>query len=148
VIAIDTNVLVYGEAVGSGSVQQKARSVIEAALDEGVVLSAQVLAETFRVLVGKSRLAALDARERIGRYQRSAVAIAPTQERTLVLALEIATVHRLQIFDAIILAAAAETDCRMLLSEDMQDGFVWRGVTVVNPFAAVPHPLLADLLRH
>jgi predicted nucleic acid-binding protein len=100
------------------------------------------------VLVGKSRRAALDARERIGRYQRSAVAIAPTQERTLVLALEIATVHRLQIFDAIILAAAAETDCRMLLSEDMQDGFVWRGVTVVNPFAAVPHPLLADLLRH
>ena len=35
----------------------------------------------------------------------------------------------------------------MLLSGDMQDGFVWRGVTVVNPFAATPHPMLVDLLR-
>ncbi|WP_205963481.1 PIN domain-containing protein [Roseicella aquatilis] len=32
--------------------------------------------------------------------------------------------------------SAAEAECRLLLSEDIQDGFTWRGVTVRNPFAA------------
>jgi hypothetical protein len=35
---------------------------------------------------------------------------------------------------------------RLLLSEDIQAGFTWRGVTVVNPFAAQPSPLLKGLL--
>jgi hypothetical protein len=29
----------------------------------------------------------------------------------------------------------------------MQDGFVYRGVTVANPFAETLHPLLASLLE-
>jgi predicted nucleic acid-binding protein len=44
------------------------------------------------------------------------------------------------------LAAAADAGCRLLLSEDLQEGFTWRGVTVVNPFADTRHPLLAALL--
>jgi predicted nucleic acid-binding protein len=44
-------------------------------------------------------------------------------------------------------AAAGEAGCRLLLSEDLQDGFVWGGVTVVNPFAPALHPWLADLLN-
>jgi len=44
------------------------------------------------------------------------------------------------------MSVAAEAGCRLLLSEDLQDGFTWRGVTVVNPFAAERHPLLAALL--
>jgi hypothetical protein len=42
-----------------------------------------------------------------------------------------------------ILSAAADARCRLLLSEDLQEGFTWRGVTVVNPFRAQRHPLLA-----
>ena len=58
---------------------------------------------------------------------------------------DVAVGHNLAIWDAIILAAAAEAGCRMLLSEDMQDGFTWGGVTIVNPFAPQPHKLLDDL---
>ncbi|TIP50920.1 MAG: PIN domain-containing protein, partial [Mesorhizobium sp.] len=36
--------------------------------------------------------------------------------------------------------------CRLLLSEDLQDGFTWGGVTVVNPFASPRHALLDALL--
>ena len=60
-------------------------------------------------------------------------------------ALELVAAHRLHFWDAAILAAAAEAECRLLLSEDLQDGLVWRGVTVANPFAASPHPRLAAL---
>jgi predicted nucleic acid-binding protein len=40
-----------------------------------------------------------------------------------------------------------EADCRLLLSEDMQDGFIWHGVTIANPFAHPRHPLLEGLLE-
>ena len=43
--------------------------------------------------------------------------------------------------------AAAEAGCRLLLSEDMHDGFTGRGVTITNPFASSRHPLLAATLK-
>jgi predicted nucleic acid-binding protein len=46
----------------------------------------------------------------------------------------------------VVLAASAEAECRLLLSEDLQEGFTWRGVAVTNPFAATLHPMLAALL--
>ena len=61
-------------------------------------------------------------------------------------AADLAADRRLGIWDSLMVAVAAEGDCRLLLSEDMQDGFSWRGVTVVNPFAAKRHPLLDALL--
>ena len=54
--------------------------------------------------------------------------------------------HGLQIWDAVFLAVTAENRCRMLLSEDMQHGFTWRGVTVVNPCQFPSHPLLSSIL--
>ena len=70
----------------------------------------------------------------------------PTTEQTMLAATDLATDHDLSIWDAVILAASAEAGCRLLLSEDMQNGFAWRGLTVTNPFATTPHPLLATLL--
>jgi predicted nucleic acid-binding protein len=61
-------------------------------------------------------------------------------------AADLATDHQLSIWDAIILSAASQAGCRLLLSEDLQDGFTWGGVTVVNPFSAPRHLLLNTLL--
>ncbi|MFL4976147.1 MAG: PIN domain-containing protein [Microvirga sp.] len=77
---------------------------------------------------------------------RNAYTIQPTTPATLDAALDLAVDHRLSIWDAVIFNAAAEAGCRLLLSEDLGEGFTWRGLTVVNPFAASPHPLLARLL--
>jgi predicted nucleic acid-binding protein len=55
-------------------------------------------------------------------------------------AMELVASHRLSFRDAIMLAAAAQTGCRLLVSEDMQDGFTWRGVTIRNPFSGAKHP--------
>jgi len=70
-----------------------------------------------------------------------------TSTTVLRAALDLTVDHRLTIWDAIILACAAENGCRLLLSEDLQDGFTWNGVTVANPFAAKKHALLAGLLE-
>jgi predicted nucleic acid-binding protein len=45
-----------------------------------------------------------------------------------------------------IVSAAADAGCALLLSEDMQHGFVARGLTVVNPLAETVHPKLAALV--
>jgi predicted nucleic acid-binding protein len=49
------------------------------------------------------------------------------------------------IWDSVILSAAAHAGCRLLLSDDYQDGFTWSGVTVTNPFLSSRHPLLEAL---
>lgn len=61
-------------------------------------------------------------------------------------AIDLATGHKLQFWDALILSTAASGGCSLLLSEDMQDGFAWGGVTVVNPFAEKMHKRLARVL--
>ena len=144
--AADTNVLVYAEGVGDPRRERVANRVLNAIPARDFVLPAQVIGEVFRVLSRKTTASPADIKAKIARWQTFAT-VAPTTGSTIEAALELACEHRLQIFDATILAASAEAGCRILLSEDMPDGFVWRGVTVVNPFAPRPHPLLADLLR-
>ena len=61
-------------------------------------------------------------------------------------AVDLAAEHSFDIWDAVILAVAAEAGCGLLLTEDLQDGFIWRGLTVSNPFAAQVHPLLASIV--
>jgi len=53
--------------------------------------------------------------------------------------------HKLQFWDSLILIAAANAGCTLLLPEDMQSGFVTRGITIVDPFAKPLHPKLAAL---
>jgi predicted nucleic acid-binding protein len=40
----------------------------------------------------------------------------------------------------------SDAGCRLLLSEDLQEGFTWSGVTVANPFAPARHALLDAVL--
>ena len=69
-----------------------------------------------------------------------------TSAAVIVNATDLASDHGLTIWDSVLPAAAAEAGCRLLLSEDLQEGFTWLGVTVTNPFAPTLHPILAALL--
>jgi len=70
-----------------------------------------------------------------------------TSAAVMVSAADLASGHGLSIWDSVILLASAEAGCRLLLSEDFQERFAWRGVTVTNPFARELHPLLPALLK-
>jgi predicted nucleic acid-binding protein len=72
--------------------------------------------------------------------------ISDTTATVMAAAVDLAADYHLGIRDAVILAAAAEAGCRLLLSEDFQEGFTWSGVTVTNPFSSPRHPLLDALL--
>ena len=139
--ALDANILAYAEGVGDKIRCNKARELV-ARLPEGTaLLPAQVLGELQRVLVGKAGRAPEQARHAILEWGDS-FPVADSTWTALQSALDLAADHSLAIWDALILAVAAEHQCRLLLSEDLHHGFTWRGVTVVNPFLPAAHPLL------
>jgi len=140
-VALDTNFLVYAERLQDASKSAQAADVLEHIAADSIVIPAQVLGELHNVLVRKVRKPAAEARWTVLDWQDRFI-VAATTERVIARAMDLAADHRFATWDGIILAAASEAGCRVLLSEDMQHGFTWVGVTVVNPFAATPHPLL------
>jgi predicted nucleic acid-binding protein len=109
------------------------------------VLPAQALGELFNVLVRKARRIPARAREAV-LTGRDAYAVVDTSAAVIINTTDLASDHGLTIWDSVILAVSAEAECRLLLSEDFQEGFTWRGVTVTNPFAVTLHPILKALL--
>jgi predicted nucleic acid-binding protein len=144
-VALDTNVLVYAEGVNGRDRQSAALALLAQVDREQVLLPVQVLEELFHVLSRKSGRSPDVARQVVKAWKDSCETHDTTAE-TLGRGLDLAVEHGMSTWDAIILAAASEAGCRVLLSEDMKDGFVWGGVTVVNPFATRPSPLLAAIL--
>jgi len=145
-IAFDTNVVGYAEGLDDAVRCRQARDLLVELQSHALVMPVQVAAELHRLVMRRSRVDAGQARIVVERWANALPFRPPTTVQTWEAALDLAAEHRLQIFDAIVLAVSAEAGCSLLLSEDMQDGFVWRGLTVVNPFAGKLHPLLADLL--
>ena len=144
-IALDTNVLAYAEGTNGAGMRDKTLQLVQRLPQTGILLPVQTLGELFNVLVRKARRQPARARAAVLSWS-DAYGVIETSEAVMVSAMDIAADHGLTIWDSVVLAASAEAECRLLLSEDLQDGFTWRGVTVVNPFSAVPHPLLLSLL--
>ena len=125
--------------------RDKALEAIERLPPEAIVLPVQALGELFNVLVRKAKRRPGRARAAVLSW-RDSYAVVETSAAVIVNATDLAADHGLTIWDSVVLAAAAEAGCRLLLSEDLQEGFTWRGVTVTNPFAPTLHPILAALL--
>lgn len=145
-VALDTNVLAYAEGVGTKEKRDRTVEVL-GQLDAGaVLLPAQTLGELFRVLTGKAKRTAMQARSAVLGWA-DAYPVADSTWSAFQGAFDLCADHALPIWDALILSAAAEQRCRLLLSEDLQHGFTHRGVTVVNPYVTPTNPLLAELLE-
>ena len=138
-LAIDTNVLVYAEGVNGADRKAEALNILQGFEDWDVIIPVQALGELFTVLTRKAKWTAHDARAAILSW-RDAYTTVGTTTAVMIEAMELVTSHKLSLWDSVMLAAAAQADCQMLLSEDLQHGFTWRGVTVRNPFTTAPPP--------
>lgn len=144
-VALDTNILAYAEGVNGADRATAARDLVQRLPADDVVLPVQVLGELFNVLIRKAKWTPDAARTAILSWH-DAFAVIDTSMGIMAAAADLAHDHQLGIWDAVILAAAAEGGCRLLLSEDLQDGFTWHGVTVADPFASTRHALLEVFL--
>ncbi|MFZ4539917.1 PIN domain-containing protein [Propionivibrio sp.] len=145
-VALDTNILAYAEGLGDKLRCSMALQLVEQLHSAEVVLPAQTLGELSRVLTGKAKRTPSQAREAVLGWADS-FEVADSTWFAFQAALDLTVDHQLPMWDALILAIAAENHCRLLLSEDFHNGFTWRGVTVANPFVEPRAPLLTGLLH-
>ncbi|MGH6677391.1 MAG: PIN domain-containing protein [Bradyrhizobium sp.] len=144
-VALDTNVLANAEGVNGADQRLATLDLVQRLPQEATVIPVQVLGELFSVLVRKAGKSRAEAREALLSW-RDAFPVVETSPEIMLSAVDLATDHQFGIWDAVVMSAASQAGCRLLLSEDLQDGFTWSGVTVVNPFAVPPHALLSALL--
>ena len=144
-VAVDTNVLAYAEAVNGAKNRDAAVALLQALPPESTLVPVQALGELFTVLVRKAGKSRADAAAAVLSWG-DAFPLIETSNDVLLAATDLANAHQLSLWDAVMLSAAADARCRLLLSEDLQEGFTWRGVTVTNPFASRRHPLLEALV--
>jgi len=148
-VALDSNILAYLAGVihveADKTKVDKALTVIEQLSNVRLIAPVQALGELFIVL-RRSGKSAAKARDTVTDMLETFAAPA-SEPRTVRAALDLVVDHKLQFWDAMIVSAAADAGCALLLSEDMQHGFVSRGLTIANPLAEEAHPKLAALLK-
>ncbi|MGA2905771.1 MAG: PIN domain-containing protein [Candidatus Korobacteraceae bacterium] len=129
----DTNVLIYTDDKAFPAKQRLALELLaEHRRQRTGVLSLQVLQEYFVAVTRKLHLEARIARRKVELFAEFDVA---TPEVTDILAaIDLHRLHGLSFWDALILRAATQTGCSVLLSENMQDARAIDGVQIVNPF--------------
>jgi predicted nucleic acid-binding protein len=131
---IDTNIAVYAYDSSGGTKQTTAQQVLrEAAVRREGVISVQVLGEFFHATVTRKRLLTSDkARGAIAALRH--LEVASLDETTVDGALDLHDRFQLRYWDALIVATAKLSGCTHVLSEDLNAGQDYDGVTIVNPF--------------
>ena len=145
-VALDTNVLAYAEDTNGPAKKKAALDLLEKLAPESTLIPVQALGELFAVLVRKAGRPRERARDAVLIWGDTFPLI-ETSASVILMAAELTARRQFSWWDAVILSAAADAGCRLLLSEDLQEGFTWSGVTVTNPFAGTRHPLLAAMAR-
>ena len=145
-VFVDTNVFVYLHDDSEPEKKQRADDWIALLVNRRAGrLSFQVLQELYAVLTRtvKETLPPATAQAIV----RDLVAWRPTPIDLSILerAWALGQRHALSWWDALIVAAAQRSGCKVVLTEDLQDGQVFGAVRVIDPFAS-PERTPADLL--
>ena len=148
-VALDSNILAYLAGVSRVAADEEkiaqVRTIIrEVATTASLVVPAQALGELF-VVMRRSGASSSEAREILLEFS-GAFGTAASEAQTALSAADLVVDHKLRYWDALIVTAAADAGCNLLLSEDMQSGFVARGLTIINPLAAPAHPKLRAMI--
>jgi predicted nucleic acid-binding protein len=113
--------------------KRSALELVQGLPESAVLLPVQTLGELFNLLVRKAGRTRAKARSAILSW-RDPFPVIETSAEVMLAAADLATDHQLGIWDAVVLCATAEAGCRLLLSEDLQEGFTWKGVTITTRF--------------
>lgn len=134
--AFDTNILVYTLRTPENDKQARARELVDRGTrHDALALLLQSLTEFSYVGLRKLRMDIRSVERRVNAFRRAAPVHAPITD-DLLTALEMVRRHRIGFWDALMCATAERAGVDHLLSEDMQDGRRFGGLTIVNPFRA------------
>jgi predicted nucleic acid-binding protein len=134
-VFVDTNVLVYADDDAAPDKRDVARLRIVEWMREGrMVVSTQVLQEYFVTVTRRLAVPAEIARAKVEIYAGTEVVrITPP---TILDAIDLARLHPMSFWDALVVRCASEAACETLATEDLQPGRKYGRVHVVDPFAS------------
>ena len=133
---LDTNVLVYCFLAESPRKKQAAVDLVREAVDFGRgVISYQVVQEFFSVAFTRfpTPMSQGEALLYFSSVLRPLMGVM-FSPALLLHAIRIRDQHRTSWYDALIVAAALESECEILYSEDFQHGRAIEGLKIQNPF--------------
>lgn len=129
----DTNILVYSRDPDDAAKRALARNLIEGSIEEeSFVVSTQVLVEFYATSVRRRLLGPAQALDLV-RFWGGHDTVPHTSD-LVTRGLELHQAHSLSIWDGLIVQAALDARCDVLLSEDLQHGRRFGSLEVANPF--------------
>ena len=133
---LDTNVLVCSFDSDAPAKRDRSRALIATALqDHSATISYQVVQEFLNVATRKfaSPMTGSQASDYLNAVLMPLCTVWPSRSLYLT-ALNVREETGFSFYDALIVAGALEASCKRLLTEDLQDNRVVRGLQIVNPF--------------
>ncbi|MFC4725805.1 PIN domain-containing protein [Glycocaulis abyssi] len=125
----DTNIIFYAASGGDRAKRETARGLLQS---RRVVVSTQVLMETYASLLKKLKLTPDEARLWVDMVaQETVLAVEPAD---VIAALDTARRFEISHWDGLILQAAGKAGLSLVYSEDLNHGQMYGPVRVCNPF--------------
>ncbi len=132
----DTNVLVYADDKAVPAKQRRALELVAEHRRAGTgVVSLQVLQEYFVTVTRKLGVDAQIVRRKVELLAEFDVAAPDVAD--ILAAIDLHRLHGFSFWDALVLRAAKQSGCGVLLSEDFQESREIDGIRVVNPFLRI-----------
>ncbi len=133
---VDTNIIVYAYDRSAGAKHEKARKILVDLWKSGAgVISTQVIQEFF-VTVTRKLPRPMEPESARKVVSDLLLWNHVTIEGAMILdAIDLHGKHGYSFWDSLIIIAAKQADCALLLSEDLAAGHKITGVTIKNPFA-------------
>jgi predicted nucleic acid-binding protein len=144
-VFFDTNILVYANDSAEPRKQEIARNLIKNTLtDHRAVISVQVLSEFWVTVTQKIKnpLPESVAEKELELFEL--MDIIDIRLSVFQDALKMKKLFSLSFWDSLILSAADSANCKIVYSEDMQNGQIISNMRIVNPFTQ-PNPSTAGL---
>ncbi|MCK4495393.1 MAG: PIN domain-containing protein [Candidatus Aminicenantes bacterium] len=134
-VFLDTNIIIYAYDSSAGKKHEVAREILTGLWDSGLgVISTQVLQEFF-INVTKKIPKPIDidlAKGIIGDFLKWDVVV--NDGESLLDAIDILVEYNYSFWDSMIIQAAVKGGAELLLTEDLEDGKVVKGVKIRNPY--------------
>lgn len=133
----DTNILVYTIDATDLPKHLTAKRIVQTHTLRRYPVMLQSLSELYFATTRKSLLSNTEAAQVVTRTL-SISPVIPYDSGDVAAAMRLHDQHKLQFFDALLLATAARSGCTTLFSEDFQHNRTYGAVTVRNPFLMLP----------
>jgi predicted nucleic acid-binding protein len=132
-IFIDSNIIIYAYSGTEKTKQQISRQLIK---ENCTVISTQVLQEVANTLSRKFKIDYSAIEQTLQECILDNDILYLNRQDTVFKACSMAGRYQFSFYDSLIIAAALETNCRYLYSEDLQHGqLIENALTIINPYA-------------